>query len=149
VAENGWGHSSIVSAISGVPASIARSSASSATNGRSRRRSVAMRGWTFSITRRVDGWLQLAHENQNALGLADRGRSEILEHETGLEPATPTLAGRFAGGDEHEDYAGREGDDRDAEERRFHRGRPVSLLAVERLEALTGLEHFEFFPEGG
>ena len=74
----------------GVPASIARSSASSATNGRSRRRSVAMRGWIFSTARRVDGWLQLAHEDQNALGLTGRGHSQILERERGRSLA-PSL----------------------------------------------------------
>jgi hypothetical protein len=30
--------------------------------------------------------------NENAPGLTDRGRFENLEHETGLEPATSTLA---------------------------------------------------------
>ncbi len=30
--------------------------------------------------------------NENAPGLTDRGRFEKMEHETGLEPATPTLA---------------------------------------------------------
>ena len=30
--------------------------------------------------------------NENAPGLTDRGRFSNLEHETGLEPATPTLA---------------------------------------------------------
>jgi hypothetical protein len=33
-----------------------------------------------------------AGEQENAPGLTDRGRSHFLEHETGLEPATPTLA---------------------------------------------------------
>ena len=31
-------------------------------------------------------------EHENAPGLTGRGRSLYLEHETGLEPATPTLA---------------------------------------------------------
>ncbi len=31
-------------------------------------------------------------EHENAPDLTDRGRSLDLEHETGLEPATPTLA---------------------------------------------------------
>ena len=30
--------------------------------------------------------------NENAPGLSSRGRIVYLEHETGLEPATPTLA---------------------------------------------------------
>ena len=33
-----------------------------------------------------------APEDESAPDLSDRGRSEFLEHETGLEPATPTLA---------------------------------------------------------
>jgi hypothetical protein len=35
-----------------------------------------------------------AGEHENAPDLTDRGRSLYLEHETGLEPATPTLARR-------------------------------------------------------
>ena len=31
-------------------------------------------------------------EQENAPDLTDRGRLSFLEHETGLEPATPTLA---------------------------------------------------------
>ena len=31
-------------------------------------------------------------DNENAPDLTGRGRLRILEHETGLEPATPTLA---------------------------------------------------------
>jgi len=31
-------------------------------------------------------------EHENAPDLTSRGRSHYLEHETGLEPATPTLA---------------------------------------------------------
>ncbi len=31
-------------------------------------------------------------ESENASDLTSRGRSLYLEHETGLEPATPTLA---------------------------------------------------------
>jgi hypothetical protein len=31
-------------------------------------------------------------DNENAPDLTSRGRSHYLEHETGLEPATPTLA---------------------------------------------------------
>ena len=31
-------------------------------------------------------------DNEDAPSLTDRGRLESLEHETGLEPATPTLA---------------------------------------------------------
>ena len=31
-------------------------------------------------------------DNENAPDLTGRGRSVFLEHETGLEPATPTLA---------------------------------------------------------
>jgi hypothetical protein len=34
-------------------------------------------------------------QHKNAPGLTDRGRSHFLEHETGLEPATPTLARRW------------------------------------------------------
>ena len=34
----------------------------------------------------------LGGANENAPGLYDRGRLRILEHETGLELATPTLA---------------------------------------------------------
>ncbi len=33
-------------------------------------------------------------EQENAPDLTSRGRSHYLEHETGLEPATPTLARR-------------------------------------------------------
>jgi len=33
-----------------------------------------------------------ASADENASGLSGRGRSEILEHETGIEPATSTLA---------------------------------------------------------
>jgi hypothetical protein len=36
-------------------------------------------------------------ECENAPGLTGRGRSLFLEHETGLEPATPTLARRCWG----------------------------------------------------
>jgi len=35
--------------------------------------------------------------NENAPDLTSRGRSLFLEHETGLEPATPTLARRCWG----------------------------------------------------
>jgi hypothetical protein len=35
--------------------------------------------------------------NENAPDLSGRGRFENLEHETGLEPATPTLAKRKTG----------------------------------------------------
>ena len=38
-----------------------------------------------------------AGERENAPDLTSRGRSLILEHETGLEPATPTLARRSWG----------------------------------------------------
>lgn len=38
------------------------------------------------------GGLETGSENENAPGLSDRGRFANLEHETGLEPATPTLA---------------------------------------------------------
>ncbi len=34
--------------------------------------------------------------NENAPDLTDRGRLHFLEHETGLEPATPTLAISFS-----------------------------------------------------
>jgi hypothetical protein len=34
--------------------------------------------------------------HENAPDLSDRGRSVLLEHETGLEPATPTLAISFS-----------------------------------------------------
>jgi hypothetical protein len=34
--------------------------------------------------------------NENAPDLTNRGRFDFLEHETGLEPATPTLAKRRA-----------------------------------------------------
>ena len=37
------------------------------------------------------------NHNENAPGLSDRGRFESLEHETELEPATPTLARRCWG----------------------------------------------------
>jgi len=33
-------------------------------------------------------------KHENAPDLTSRGRSHYLEHETGLEPATPTLARR-------------------------------------------------------
>ncbi len=36
-------------------------------------------------------------DNENAPDLTSRGRSHFLEHETGLEPATPTLARRCWG----------------------------------------------------
>jgi len=36
-------------------------------------------------------------ESENAPDLTGRGRSLYLEHETGLEPATPTLARRCWG----------------------------------------------------
>jgi hypothetical protein len=36
-------------------------------------------------------------EHENAPDLTGRGRSLYLEHETGLEPATPTLARRCWG----------------------------------------------------
>jgi Phage integrase family len=36
-------------------------------------------------------------DSENAPGLISRGRSHFLEHETGLEPATPTLARRCWG----------------------------------------------------
>ena len=36
-------------------------------------------------------------EDENAPDLTGRGRSVYLEHETGLEPATPTLARRCRG----------------------------------------------------
>ena len=35
--------------------------------------------------------------NENAPDLTGRGRFEKMEHETGLEPATPTLAKRRGG----------------------------------------------------
>ena len=40
-------------------------------------------------------WLYIArreHNRENAPDVTHRGRLEFLEHETGLEPATPTLA---------------------------------------------------------
>jgi hypothetical protein len=35
-------------------------------------------------------------EHENAPNVTRRGRSHFLEHETGLEPATPTLAISFS-----------------------------------------------------
>ena len=49
--------------------------------------------------RDADGWLHFGctssltdSTNENAPDLTGRGRFEKMEHETGLEPATPTLA---------------------------------------------------------